>query len=120
MAGLYAADGSFNVTVVSGAAMTGLYAPDGSWNVVEVDGTTLTGLYHPCGAYNVVESDGRTGIYHPCGALNVSESPYVASSIHVTVVTGSLGGGGPGPGGDPGMFFDDALNSYNISVLEDF
>ena len=91
---LYAADGSFNVTVVDGTTLTGLYAADGSYNVVEQDGTTLTGLYHPCGAYNVVVTDGtHEGIYHPCGALNVQESPYTYDVTDVTVVSGTFGGG---------------------------
>ena len=90
---LYAADGSFNVSVVDGTSITGLYAADGSINVVERDGTTITGLYHPCGAWNVVLSVGSTlGTYHPCGALNVSESPYLYNAVKVTVVSGSLGG----------------------------
>ena len=96
---LYAADGSWNVTVVAGTSFTGLYAPNGSYNVVEVPGTSLTGLYAPCGAYNVILSDGtHTGFYHPCGAMNVAVSPYVRSVTKVTVVSGSLGTP-PAPGG---------------------
>lgn len=95
---IYAADGSFNVTVVSGTTLTGLYADNGSINVVQVDGNTLTGLYHPCGAWCVVVTTTQPGVYAPCGALNVSVSPYVSSSVRVTPVSGSFSGGGTGPG----------------------
>lgn len=89
---LYAADGSWNVTVVDGSTFTGLYAPDGSYNVVEVDGTSIAGLYAPCGAYNVYVSDGTyIGFYHPSGAINVSVSPYETGTVRVTAVSGSLG-----------------------------
>jgi hypothetical protein len=82
---LYAADGSFNVTVVDGTTITGVYAPDGSMNVHTVDGTELTGLYHPCGAYNVYISDGDiVGVIHPCGAMVMSQSPYVAGTVKAT------------------------------------
>lgn len=102
---LYAADGSFNVTVVDGTTLTGLYAANGSINVVERDGTTLTGLYHPCGAWNVVVSNGSTlGTYHPCGAFNVSVSPYQYNAVKVTVVSGSFGGGTDSIYGLAGLF----------------
>jgi uncharacterized repeat protein (TIGR01451 family) len=82
---LYAADGSFNVTVVDGTTITGVYAPGGSMNVYLVDGTTLTGLYHPCGAYNVYVSDGDIlGVIHPCGAMVMSQSPYVPGTVYAT------------------------------------
>jgi hypothetical protein len=96
---LYAADGSWNVTVVDGSTFTGLYAPDGSYNVVEVDGTSIAGLYAPCGAYNVFVSDGTyTGFYHPSGAINVSVSPYELSTVRVTAVSGDLGNDPLAPG----------------------
>jgi hypothetical protein len=88
---LYAVDGSIVVTIVDGTTYTGLYAADGSWNVTE-DGTY--GLYHPCGAYRVTvvdgstytgiqaadgswnvtnaETDGKTGFQHPCGAIRMT------------------------------------------------
>lgn len=40
MAGLYAADGSYNVTVVDGTAFVGVYAPDGSYNVTVINQAT--------------------------------------------------------------------------------
>lgn len=90
---LYAADGSFNVTVVDGTTIGGLQAADGSYNVVQVDGTSIVGLHHACGAYNVVH--GTVGsIYdsphHACGAYYVSVSPYLPNTMQVTVVSGSL------------------------------
>ena len=91
---LYAADGSWNVTIVDGTTLTGIYAADGSINVVEVDGTTLTGLYAPCGAWNVFVSTGQDGIYHHCGALIVQETPFTQDCVDVTVVSGAFGGGG--------------------------
>jgi hypothetical protein len=82
---LYAADGSFNVTVVDGTTLTGIYAADGSFNVYIVDGTTLTGLYHACGAYNVYISDGDiVSVVHPCGAMVMSQDPYVPGTVKAT------------------------------------
>lgn len=90
--GLYAADGSYNVTAVTGATYTGLYALDGSLNVVQKDGTILTGLYHPCGAYNVVlYSSGEARIQHSSGAYLISKAgAYVPNTMRVTVVSGSI------------------------------
>src|SRR6266576_5419362 len=91
MSGLHAADGSINITIVSGLAITGLYAADGSLNIVIRNGLTITGIYHPCGAINAVVTTGSVlGFYHPCGAMNISVSPYVSASVHVTVVSGSI------------------------------
>lgn len=70
---LYNANGSINVTVVNGSALTGLYAADGSWNVVIRDGNSLTGLQHPCGAFNVVVATNQLGLYHRSGAMLVTE-----------------------------------------------
>lgn len=56
MSGLYAADGSINVTLVN-YSKTGLHAPDGSYYVVESPGTSPVGLYHPSGAYWITETD---------------------------------------------------------------
>jgi hypothetical protein len=82
---LYADDGSFNVTEVTGDDFTGLYASDGSYNVVFQDGTDYTGLYHPCGAYNTVEySEGPVSNVHPCGALYTSTSPYTEGTVKIT------------------------------------
>jgi hypothetical protein len=93
---LYAADGSMNVTVVSGASYTGLYAPDGSINVIKAPGGTYVGAYHPCGAWwvNVAGSPsvGANPLRNVDGSLNVSEPPYTNGGMKVTVVSGSLGG----------------------------
>lgn len=50
--GRYAADGSWNVTIlVSEATRVPLHAPNGSVNVIQ--GSASTGIYSPCGAWNV-------------------------------------------------------------------
>ena len=105
MAGVYAADGSLNLTVVSGSTLTGLYAPDGSINVVLSPGSGYVGAYHPCGAWYVtVVTTGIYGYYAPDGSMNVVESPYAATgAVRVTAVSGDLtpGGGGGGAAGSP-------------------
>lgn len=94
MAGLHAADGSLNVTVVSGTSLTGLYAADGSINVVVTDGSSYVGAYAPCGAWNVfLVTSGIKGYYAPNGAMNVTQTPYLVSgAVRVTVLSGSLSG----------------------------
>lgn len=90
----YAADGSMNVTVVTGSTYTGLYAPDGSVNVIKAPGGTYVGAYHPCGAWWVTLTPsptiGASPIRAPDGSLNVSQSPYTNGGQRVTVVSGSL------------------------------
>lgn len=89
MSGLYAADGSLNVSVVAGTSFTGLYAADGSWNIIH--DTTNNGPYHPCGALRVTHvTTNQTDIYAADGSLNVSVSPYVTNSRNITVVSGVL------------------------------
>lgn len=93
MSGYYAADGSMNVTVVSGTTGTGLYARDGSINVVKSSGSA-NGAYHPCGALWVtVATSGGHPLRAPDGSLYVSESPYTNGGQRVTVVSGSLSSG---------------------------
>lgn len=88
---LYAADGSFRVTVVDGSTYTGLYAADDSYNVVVVVDTGFTGPQNACGAYNVVlNNTGDINAYAACGAYNVQLTPYTAGGMPVTVVSGSL------------------------------
>lgn len=83
--GVYAADGSWNVTVVSGTDTNGMYAPDGSIRVVVR--TIEYGIYHYSGAILVtVRTTPGSSIYTPDGSLYVSESPYVYGSQKVTVV----------------------------------
>lgn len=97
MAGLHAADGSINVTVVDGTSVTGLYAADGSWNVVLSDGSTPVGMYHPCGAFwvTVAPTSAPVPFHAPDGSLYVSESPYTPTgALRVTAVTGDLTPGG--------------------------
>lgn len=91
MSGLYAADGSINVTVVSGSSLTGLYAADRSWNVVLASGSSYVGAVHPCGAYWVtVAPSGTHPLRAPDGSLYVSETPFTNGGRKVTVVSGSL------------------------------
>lgn len=89
--GLYAANGSFNVTVVSGAARTGLQAANGSYNVVSSDGSSRTGSHHACGAINVVvAASGVKSKHSPSGGWYVSETPFTNKGTPVTVVSGVL------------------------------
>jgi hypothetical protein len=90
--GLYAADGSWNVTVVDGTAVTGLYAADGSMNVAVSEGTSPVGLTHPCGArWVTVATSGVVGFYAPDGSMYVSETGTPEGAQKVTVVSGGLG-----------------------------
>lgn len=52
MAGIYAADGSINVTVVDGNSIVEAYASDGSWNVLVSDGANGP-VRDPSGALRV-------------------------------------------------------------------
>lgn len=98
--GVYAADGSWNVSVVSGSTRTGIYAADGSLNVVLAPGSSYVGAYHPCGALWVTVSPGTfVPVRAPDGSLYVQQSPYVNNSGQkVTAVSGSLTPVGPSNG----------------------
>lgn len=101
--GFYAADGSMNVTVVSGLAETGLYAADGSINVIVPTGGGFKGAYHSCGAlYVTVPSVASTAIKAPDGSLYVTTTPFTNGGKHVTVVSGSLS---PSTGPSTNWFF---------------
>lgn len=90
--GLYANDGSINVTVVDGNSYVGAQAADGSLNVLVVDGSDYTGLLAGCGAVNVIAATEDTNnSFHSCGAWLVSETPFFKGAVRVTVVSGSLG-----------------------------
>lgn len=93
MAGLFAADGSINVTVVSGTSNVGAYAVDGSINVIASPGGTNVGAYHPSGAWYVtLLSNTLAPARAPDGSLYIQVSPYAGDSgQRVTVVSGSLG-----------------------------
>jgi hypothetical protein len=89
--GIYATDGSINVTVVDGTAFTGLYADDGSWNVILAPGDTFSGAQAACGALYVTVGTGETEeIKAPDGSLYVQETPYTGNGQRVTVVSGTL------------------------------
>lgn len=96
--GLHAADGSLNLTVVSGSVYTGLFAADGSLNVILAPGGVYVGSHHPCGAlYVTLVTSGVVGYYAADGSMNVIQSPYTPTGgTKVTVVTGSLSPGGTG------------------------
>jgi len=98
MAGLYATDGSLNITVVDGSTNTGLYATDGSYNVVVSTGTSAAGkVQHPCGALFVFPVTASTqNYYNNDGSINITTTPYPYTAQRVTVVSGSLGGGNVG------------------------
>lgn len=107
MSGLYAADGSWNISVVSGSSLTGLYAADGSINVVISPGGGQVGLYAPCGAYYVTVSPGTfVSRYALDGSLYVQETITVLDSgQNVTVVSGTLHPGGGGSGAFIPLFY---------------
>jgi len=91
----YAADGSWNVTVVDGSTYTGLYAADQSLNVIKSDGSTYVGSYHPCGAqYVSTNTSGLVSFYAPDGSIYVTNTgmPSTDQGQPVTVVSGSLFG----------------------------
>src|SRR2546421_51949 len=93
--GKFAADGSMNVTVVSGSSYTGLYAADGSINVVVAPGGSYVGAYAPCGAWYVTVSPGTlVPLRVPDGSLyvRVAAAPSTNTGQPVTVVSGSLTG----------------------------
>jgi hypothetical protein len=90
----YAADGSWNVSVVDGLTYTGLYAADGSYNVAIAPGGTYVGAYHPCGALWVTTTPapavGGSPRNAPDGSLYVSQTPYTNGGQSVTVVSGII------------------------------
>lgn len=69
---LYSTSNSIKVTVVGSANDTagrGVYAPDGSYRVTLVTGTSYVGRYAPDGSINVTLDTAGVGIYHPSGAI---------------------------------------------------
>ena len=92
MAGLYATNGSLNVTVVLGAANVGRYAPDRSMNVFQPNGLAWAGNNNKCGAMNVTKvTAGQAHRYAKDGSTNVTISPFVANGAQrITVVAGVL------------------------------
>lgn len=91
--GKYAANGSYNISVVDGLSYTGLYAVDGSINVIVAPGGSYVGAYHACGAWYVTVSPGTlVPLRAPDGSLYVVEgaAPSTNTGQPVTVVSGSL------------------------------
>lgn len=92
---LYAADGSWNVTVVDGSVYTGLHASDGSVNIIKSPGSSYVGSSHPCGAlYVTISTPGTfTPIRAPDGSLYITDTggmPATDIGQPVTVVSGTL------------------------------
>jgi hypothetical protein len=104
-----AADGSLNVTVVSGSTYTGIYAADGSLNVIAAPGGTYVGLYHPCGAFYVTPVTDNTfrSLMAPDGSMYVTNTgmPSKNQGQPVTVVSGTLFGPPPTGFYYPWIFF---------------
>jgi hypothetical protein len=117
---LYAADGSTNISVVDGTTYVGRYAPNGSLNTVLSTGSTLTGIHHPSGALYIVNTLSPTLSFQaPSGGVYVSDTgSYQNGSLRVTVVSGSLGGGGGGPT-DGLLDFSSDLQSGLWIIFED-
>lgn len=94
-----AADGSINVTVVSGSSYTGIYAADGSMNVIAAPGNAYVGSMHPCGAAYVTVSPGTlVPLRAPDGSLYVTNAGMPSTNVGqpVTVLSGNLfGAAGP-------------------------
>jgi hypothetical protein len=86
MAGLLSKDGYLNLTAVSGSTQVGLYAADGSYNVT-TSGTGYRGLFAPCGALNITAVTGSSwaGMYAPDGSLNV----YFGDGSHCGCASGN-------------------------------
>lgn len=93
--GYYAANGSWNISIIDGTTITGIYATDGSMNCVEATGLVSVGLTHPCGARWVTLNNDSTpiGFYAPDGSMYVTDDGTKNGATKVTVISGSLGGG---------------------------
>lgn len=92
--GLYASDGSWNISVVSGSSTTGLYAADGSINVIASPGSSYVGAYHPCGAlYVTVCASSPKAIRAADGSLNISYGTYYSETQKCTIVSGGFSPG---------------------------
>jgi len=101
MVGSFAANGSWNVTVVTGSSAVGIFATDGSINVFNASAiNTPVGAYHASGALNVVPTSSSTflPLRHPNGSLYVTDGSSSGAGIllnrgqPVTVISGTLFG----------------------------
>lgn len=91
--GRFAADGSWNIAIVSGAAYTGLTSADGAINAIAAPGGTYVGATHACGAMYITNAPAPVGGIPnprraPDGSLNASVSPYTNGGQRVTVIAG--------------------------------
>lgn len=90
MAGLFAADGTLNVNVVTGSSFVGRQGTNGGLNVLQVPGTSFTGYQHISGAINVFNAvGGEEKHQHQCGAQIITNSGKHGAK-GVTVLTGVL------------------------------
>ena len=102
--GIYAADGSLRVTVVSGSTYTGLFAADGSYNVVIVNSTDApVSVYHSCGAFRATSpSSSSFGVIAPNGAF------YMDGLVPQSLFANNEVGGWWDPSDFSSMFQDSA------------
>jgi hypothetical protein len=107
MSGFYSSSGAINVTVVTaGTATHGVYAADGSINVALSPGASnKLGAYEPSGGWYVTYTTTPVNTRRaPDGSLYVATSVQGMAQI-VSVVSGSLSGGGGGSTNANNWFF---------------
>jgi hypothetical protein len=82
----YAADGTTNVTVVTGSTFTGAQAADGSLNVIAAPGGVFVGRTHPCGAryVTVAPAGSFVGRIAPDGSTYINTTPAANGALNVT------------------------------------
>lgn len=117
MAGVYADDGSWRVTLVDGTAYSGRYAPDES--IYLTPSTTapddVEGMDHPCGAliFTTAPDNANISRYATNGSLYVQVSPYTSTGAQrVTVV-----GNGLPPSPTPNQIISPSLLTNNNSFF---
>lgn len=89
--GMYASNGSWNVSVVNGLTVVPRMAADGSINVVLSDGSQK-GIHHACGALRVTVATGTnsTGRHAKDGSMAVSNVTDSFNAKSCTAVSGAL------------------------------
>lgn len=112
MAGIYAADGTINVTVVDGTSRVNTYAADGSLNVQVSPGTGWVGIFAPCGALYITpyEGAGPTTYYAADGSVNMKETLSPFGGMRVTVISGALAD-------TNGLILDNEVLSLDLNSL---
>lgn len=90
MPGLYAADGSWNVSVETAANTRGVQATHGGLNVFKA-ASGGKGAQGPSGQIRVTYTAAAVNTaMAPDGSLYVTKSPYVKGAQPVTVISGAL------------------------------